>query len=91
MNTESNNQNYIKCSHCNKILHYEEFFKHKCIFLSKYVKFRMWLHSLDIGYILSLFASIIINSIVVSHANWSFTEAMIESFLMGMVLIRLLK
>lgn len=88
---ESNDQNYIKCSGCNQILHYEDFFKHKCVFLSKYIRFNMWLHNLDIGYILSFFSATIINSIIIRHADWSLTESMIESFCMGIVLIRLLK
>lgn len=50
-----------------------------------------WFYSLDLGFIFAFTGAVIINAILLPHFNLSLGVSTLESFCLGMVLIRLLK
>lgn len=59
--------------------------------LTRSQRFRMWLLSIDISYLLATLGVVTINTVFLYHFKFSFWEALIEGFSVGLVIPRLLK
>lgn len=58
---------------------------------NKWNRFRSWLCSIDISYVLAWIGVIVFNAVLILHLSASFTECLILGFSLGLFLPRLLK